>query len=322
MQEKMAAAPTPIKADGQALTSVGENFDATFAPDGQRIVFVSTNRKQHKQGQIYELDLKTHKEKRITYQGSVVVHSPQYSPKGDAILYASGTDELKEISPLLYDKKADADFTGPADYLERTELYLHHLPGLQMERLSNHPGYDGEARFLNHNELIFTRRDKGNLGVFEKSIKSNSAHPLKGAGPRSAEASAALEGKRVAWIEFSPDFKTSSLKIKDGHNVESILDDVKALKKNPVWSPDGEFVLFSMNHPDAKAFEIYAVKKDGRCLTALTEEGGISEQPEVSPTQDAFLFTSNQSGIRQIYIKSFPKTLNCPPAPELIEKTP
>lgn len=250
------------------------------------------------------------------------MHAPQYSAKGDAILYASGTDELKEDPPLLHDKKTDADFLGPAGYLERTELYMHHLPGLQMERLSNHPGFDGEARFLNRTDVIFTRREKSNLGVFEKSIKSNSARPLKGAGPRSAQAAAIHDGKQIAWIEFSPDFKTSSLKVKDGHDVQTILDDVKALKQNPTWSPDGEYLLFSMNHPDAKAFEIYAVKKDGRCLTALTKEGVTSEEPEVSPTQDAFLFTSNQSGSRQIYIKAFPKTLNCPPAPELIEKTP
>lgn len=321
MKEKATPGPTPIQADGQAITSIGENSEGSFSPDGQKIVYVSSQRKQHHQGQIYEMDLKTHKEKRVTFQGTVV-HSPHYSAKGDAILYASATDELKEDPPLLHDKKLDTNFSGPPIYLEHTELYLHHLPGLQMDRLSRHPGFDGEARFVSHGQLIFTRREKDRLSVFEKAIKGNSAHPLRGAGPRSAQPASALDGKRLAWIEYSADFKTSSLKVKDGHKVQTILDEILALKKDPVWSPDGEMILFSMNHPNPKVFEIYAVKKDGNCLTPLTQDGVISEEPAISPTQDAFLFTSNQRGNRQIYIKAFPKTLTCPPPPDLIEKKP
>jgi Tol biopolymer transport system component len=321
MKEKIAAGPTPIRADGQALTSAGESSEGSFSPDGQKIVYVSANRKRHRLGQIYELDLRNKKERRITFQ-SAAVHGPQYSPKGDSILYSSGTDEMKEDPPLLHDKKADAEFTGPAIYLERTDLYLHHLPGLQMERLLRHPGFDGEAKFAGHNTLIFTRREKADLGIFEKTLKGNSAHAVKGAGLRSAQPASALDGKRLAWIEYAADFKISSLKVKDGREIISLLDDVSAIKKDPIWAPDGEMILFSMNYPDAKAFEIYLVKRDGRCLTPLTQDHVVSEQPAVSPSQDAFLFTSNQRGARQIYIKAFPKTLNCPLSPELIEKTP
>jgi Tol biopolymer transport system component len=321
MKEKVTASPTPIRADGQALTTAGENSEASFSPDGQKIVFISADRKQHRQAQVYELDLRTKKEKRITFQGAGD-SGPQYNPKGDAILYASGTDEMKEDPPLLHDKKADAEFTGPATYLDRTDLYLHHLPGLQMERLLHHPGFDGEAKFAGKNTIIFTRREKSDLSIYEKSVQGNSAHQVKGAGLRSVQPATALDGKRIAWIEYAADFKTTSLKIKDGHDVSSILDEVAAIKKDPVWTPDGELILFSMNHPDAKSFEIYLVKRDGRCLTQITEDDVISEQPAISPSQDAFLFTSNQRGQRQIYIKTFPKSLNCPLSPEWIEKTP
>jgi Tol biopolymer transport system component len=321
MKEKMTAAPTPIKADGQALTSVGENFEGTFSPDGQKIAFVSSGRKQHRQGQVYELDLRTRKEKRITFQ-SALAHDPQYNPKGDSLLYASATDELKEDPPLLHDKKAEQDFTGPSQYLERTDLYLHHLPNLQMERLLKHPGFDGEARFNGHNSIVFTRRDKADLAIYEKAVKGNIVHAIKGAGLRSAQPAPTADGKTLAWIEYAADFKTSSLKIKTGRDIETVLDDITALKQDPVWAPDGETIVFSMNYPNKKAFEIYAVKKDGRCLTPLTEDCATSERPAVSPSQDAFLFTSNQNGNRQIFIKKFPKSLKCPPSPELIEKAP
>ena len=320
MKEKISVGLTPIKADGHAVTSAGENSEASFSPDGQKIVFVSEKRKQHRHGQIYELDLRTKKEKRITFQGGAA-HSPQYSPKADGILYSSSTDELKEDPPLLHDKKADANFTGPAAYLERTEIYLHRLPSLQMERLMKHPGFDGEAHFINAHTIIFARRKKADLGIYEKPLQGNNAHPMKGAGLRSAQPASALDGKRIAWIEYASDFKTTSLKVKDGRDIETILDEVSAIKKDPTWSPDGETLLFAMNYPDPKSYEIYIVKKDGRCLTPLTR-GIFAEQPAVSPSQDAFLFTSNQTGSRQIYLKAFPKSLNCPLSPELIEKAP
>lgn len=312
---------TPIKADGQALTSIGESYEASFAPDGQRIVYVSSARRQHKQSQVYELDLKSRRERRLTFQGSFV-HSPQYSPKGDSIIYSSGTDELKEDPPLLHDSRADANFIGPKGYLDRAELYLHRLQGLEMQRLTHRPGFDGEAKFLSPTHILFTRRDRGNLAVLEMPLKGHFATPLRLTGPRAAMPAATVDGKRIAWIEFSEDFSTSSLKMREGQSVRSLLDDISALKQGPVWSPDGQYIVFSMNYPKKDQSEIYLVKYDGTCLTPLTSLGFRSEQPAVSPAQDAYLFTSNQAGNRQIYIKAFPKTLDCALPPELIEKEP
>jgi len=39
MKEKITPSPTPIQADGQALTALGESDEAAFSPDGQKIVF-------------------------------------------------------------------------------------------------------------------------------------------------------------------------------------------------------------------------------------------------------------------------------------------
>src|SRR5437762_1512294 len=92
VKEQIVPGATPMQADGKALTSTGSNYEAAFSPDGQRIIFVSSDRKQHRYGQIYELDLKSRRERRITFQGSQA-HWPQYTAKGDSILYASSTDE-------------------------------------------------------------------------------------------------------------------------------------------------------------------------------------------------------------------------------------
>src|SRR5580704_1729030 len=89
--QKVVPVPTPIQADGQALTSRGESTQPAFSPDGQKILYVSIERANHHAGQIYELDLKSQKERRITFQGTAA-HGPQYNHTGDAILYASATD--------------------------------------------------------------------------------------------------------------------------------------------------------------------------------------------------------------------------------------
>jgi hypothetical protein len=312
--EKIKPSATPIIADGQPLTFKGENIEPTFSPDGLKILYVSIERPTHHAGQVYELDLKTQRERRITFQGTAA-HSPQYNHRGDAILYSSATDELKENPPLLQTKKNAEGFIGPSAYVEPTELYLHHLQDLSMSRITRHVGFDGEAKFISPTEIIFTRRTDQGLGLMQTSVRGRSTTSYRGAGARAAQFAPGPESSTAAWIEYSEDFKSSNLKVRDGHTITALAESVPALKQNPVWTPDGQWIVFSMNHPTPTKSEIFVIRKDGHCLQALTQEGVWAQEPAVSPTGDAFLFVSNQSGSRQIYLKPFPKNLTCEETP-------
>lgn len=300
-----------MKLDGQALTSNGENFDPAFSPKGDKVVFVSQGRPQHRQPQIYEYDLKTHKEKRITFQASNTAF-PQYSPNGEWILYSSSTDELKEDPPLLHVKKPNEEFQGPAIYNEPFEIYLHRLQGVEIHRLTKRLLFDGEARFKGANELVFTRRTGQSLTLMSGSIRRRTVEEFKGAGPRSAQLAPSPDLKSYVWVEYAEDFKSSVLKVKVGKNdAITIGDGVTALRKDPSWTPDGKSILFSMSLDDPQKFQIYSIQPDGRCLTALTSEEARVEEPVASPQGTALLFVSNISGSRQLYLKPMPASA-CP----------
>jgi Tol biopolymer transport system component len=317
--DKITPTETPITADGRALTSKGENSQPAFSPDGQKITYVSSSRPQHRQPQVYEMDLKTRKERRITYQGATNL-APQYTPNGDALVYSSATDELKEDPPLLHSEKAV--LTGPLRYRDPMELYLHHLTHLEIERLTKHSGFDGEARFVSNNELVFTRRTEAGPVLMQMTWPGRSATTFKGSGPRAAQLAPIMDGKRFVWIEYSDDYQTSELKIKDKKEVKTILSEISALKHDPAWTPNGEKIVFAMNYPNKTKSIIYLVKRDGSCLTKITQESENADQPTVSPTGDALLFVSNSSGRSQIYLKALTQETSCPHAPDFIPPVP
>jgi Tol biopolymer transport system component len=49
--------------------------------------------------------------------------------------------------------------------------------------------------------------------------------------------------------------------------------------ENPNWSPDGEWIVFSLSHENTA--NIYMVRPDGTALTQITTQPGVDEQRPV-----------------------------------------
>jgi Tol biopolymer transport system component len=129
-------APKFVTADprlGSSITLLGDNTSPSWSPDGEHLLFVSRNRPAHKNAQVYEFDFKTNKERRITYSDGED-SDPQYVLGGNKIVYASTTDELKE-RPKLFGNELPTEQNPP------TEIYLSDLSGIEIQRLTHHPGF-------------------------------------------------------------------------------------------------------------------------------------------------------------------------------------
>src|SRR4051812_48354251 len=97
-------APVPeVKKDGslQIVIEDGESSQAVYNSKGDKILFNSKKRPGHTHDQVYEKDLSTGAERRITFQNGSTFQ-PRYQPKDQGIIYSSSTDELKENPPLLH----------------------------------------------------------------------------------------------------------------------------------------------------------------------------------------------------------------------------
>ena len=303
---------TETNKDKSNLTNVGENYSARYSGDGQRIVFVSRLRPFHPHSQVYEMDLKNRRERRVTFHDGENA-SPTYDGTGRKVYYASTTDEIKE-RPVFLQQVIDNMAPSPDKAGAPFEIYSSALDGSDIRRLTTHAGFDSEISiYPKTGALLFSAwHDK----IFQLFII-----PQPGSEPRSwiksefsdSEPAVSPRGNLVAWVRWSEDRKTSAIWIANfrGENAKALVTG-DSLNINPSWTPDSEEIVFASNRDGLKTFDLYSVKADGSCLKRQTDERRDVLEPQVRPDGKEILFTSLKSGSKQLYILPWPMNTTCP----------
>lgn len=83
------------------LIGQGKNYFLNLTDDEKKLIFVSSDRKNIPGAQVYEVDLETLKEQRITYNDGENRFPLHVSTK-ENIVYSSNTDSIKESPSLFY----------------------------------------------------------------------------------------------------------------------------------------------------------------------------------------------------------------------------
>lgn len=99
-----------------------DQYGPSFSPDGKNIIFVSNA--DHKQYEIYRMNLSTRKITRIT-NNDRLDSSPAFHPDGNRIFYASFMDK------------------DSANRIINSEIFVTDTLGTYHTRLTNRPGNDG-----------------------------------------------------------------------------------------------------------------------------------------------------------------------------------
>ncbi len=226
--------------DASVVLSQGYNRGAVFSVDGEKIFYISKNRKGHKNTQIHEYDLTMQRDRRITFQdGDVLTVFPL---KRDQILYSSTTDEIKE-QPFAKD---------PDPRYPKAEIYHSDLFGNDIGRLTNSPGFDGEMIFVPiKKKMLFTSIRGAVPGLYWLDLRTdkvthfqfNKEHPQR-------SASLAPDGQNLYWIEENPSDKTQNIITATvwgkGHRIvrslKGFINSVVLNRKNELfysWIPEG-----------------------------------------------------------------------------------
>jgi Tol biopolymer transport system component len=296
----------------QQLIESGSNRRARFSPDGTRIIFIGSERIRHKQPQVYEFDLKTKMERRVTFQDGEIIDVAYASP--DEILYSSTTDEIKEnpdfIKLALKQKGEEKKLNGYGEPLPMSEIYTSSIEGRNIQRLTQQSGFDGEIAPGPKHEACFVSMRNNRRQIF--TLNTRSKEPgLLNLGPEEFDGPSYSPNNKeliyIRYIEERAEIWRASIR---GTDPKSIISD-SSLNLEPIWHPNNEDILFVSNRDDIKNFEIYAAKSDGTCIRRLTYNSAIDRSPDVSPDGKKLLFTSNRSGKWQIYITDY----NPPPCP-------
>lgn len=306
-------------AQEKILVEAGESSQPSYSPSGDRLLFVSARRPGHMQPQVYERDLNSGVERRITFQIGSTWH-PHYHPKENWIIYSSSTDELKENSPLLTLNVETKPSKLPPPYTEPLEVYMHSLAGgLEIRRITTRPGFDGDARFSPEGKsLIWTRIAKDRAQVVTVPYSAVAAPRVwPGLGENPASYTLSPDTKSAAWVEWDASFGVSRLRLKHGKEIVDVAGDMIVTKADPEFTPDGKWLLWAQKDAQTNLHGIWGYDIDNKCLHHfLFSSEGDRRHPVVSPDMKWLTFTWVSRGRSRIAQVPFPKPNGpCPVSP-------
>ncbi len=296
-------------ANAQQLTFVGENSDGQFNLTGKKIIFISKKRPQHNHSQVYLLDLTSKKERRVTFQDGENA-SPIFLYDEEKIVYASTTDEAKESDPRRLEEAKKINFD-----LNPYELYSSDLAGGHITRLTQHPLYDGRVNFnFKTQSLLYSTMNNGQLDL--ATIKKNNLHGQiisETKDKNEAFAQASPKGDQLAYAEYDESFLFSKLILSNVSMKEktTLSQEGVFYVESPSWDASGNFLIYTSNQSKYENFEIYVYDFANKCHKRLTYLASQEHFPSFSPDGKSILFTSDLSGVPQLYSMPFIPPTSC-----------
>lgn len=298
--EKIVSLPAPSGA--QPLLPISST-DQLFLTASGEIFFVARNRPAHGHNQIYRWDEKNMTDRRLTYTFGEC-YSPAVSNDRSSMLYSCTTDEVIENPAPLREGSLATTLNWPflAD-LPATEIYLQSLLSREIERMTFHPGFDGEPQFLTDNsDFIFSSWRDNKLQILRYKRKTKNLEPLFANPSHQFQANLSTSGEKLVWVRYQ----------KDSPNTEIVVGDIKAKKTEalalkpgfyttPRFTHDMQFILFSGKTTDTANFQIFAWDFKAACLKQVAEGGSNLRFPQMSQDLKTLYFSAQLLNQSQIF---------------------
>jgi len=190
-------------------------------------------------------------------------------------------------------------------------IYLQELPDGQLVKLADvaRPGWiswspDGD-------QVAFGAR-VDSLQIFRMDAASGEilqlTHALGEPGPEAFAPAWSPKGDAIAFHALAGDGLRLMRVARDGSGLAKLADWTIAdevydpgLQAPPVWSPDGDVLLFAGASP-AGDLDLFAVGADGSSLRNLTSSPGDDWDPAWSPDGEWIAFVTDRDGDPEIYV--------------------
>jgi Tol biopolymer transport system component len=302
--------PEPRLANIRQLTSGGENAEAYFSADGQRLIFQMTADPTSASScdQIYTMRVDGSEKRRISMGGRTTCG--YFFPDGLSLLYASTHLASPDCPPK---PSFSRGYVWPiyASY----DIFRARADGSGLQRLTNTPGYDAEATIGPNGRIVFTSVRDGDMEIYSMAgdgsdVKRLTNRPGPDGGPFFS-----ADGRQIVFrgrpISPGPElddyrsllkeelWRPTTLEIfvmnADGSNLRQVTK-LGGANFAPFFHPDGKRIILASNHHDPKGrdFDIYLVNLDGTGVERITYNETFDGFPMFSPDGRKLVFASNR----------------------------
>lgn len=301
----------------QKLTFGGDNAEAYFSPDGNKLTLQVNNPKMGMScDQIYLMNLQnppysTDKLKAIS-SGKGRTTCSYFMPDGKHIIYAS-TFASNEACPAP-PKPHDGKYLW-AVYPE-FEIYMADLDGKIVKQLTNSPGYDAEAVVSpDGKKIAFTSTRSGDLELWTMDIDGTNLKQITNGLGYDGGSFFSHDSKKLVFRSSRPKTEADIADYKgllkdnvvaptemeiytcniDGSDIKQITHLGKA-NWAPYFHPSDKKIIFSSNHHSTHGydFQLYMIDLDGTNLKQITWESEFNAFPMFSPNGKKLVWSSNR----------------------------
>jgi len=292
------------------LTFGGENAEAYFSADGQRVIFQST-REGLQCDQIFTMNADGSNVKMIS-TGAGRTTCSYFFPRGDRVLYSSTHLSGKDCPPRPDFSKGYVWAVYPS-----FDIFTARTDGADLKQLTTSPGYDAEAVISRDGRrIVFTSMRDGDLEIYTMDSRGKNVRRLTHDLGYDGGPFWSFDGRQIVYRANHPTtdqekadyqallkqnlIRPTTLEIwvmkADGSMKRQITHNGKA-NFAPYFFPDGKRVIFASNMDDPKGrnFDLYRINVDGTGLERITYNDTFDGFPMFSPDGTKLVFASNRN---------------------------
>jgi len=296
--------------DLNQLTFGGQNAEAYFSRDGNKIIFQST-RPPFECDQIFSMNVDGGDVKLLN-SGKGRTTCGFFFPDGKRFIYAS-THLDGDACPPAPDRSQGYVWPIYPSY----EIFSANVDGSGLKRLTKNRGYDAEGTVSpDGRKIVFTSMRAGDLDIYTMNADGSGTKKLTTEKGYDGGPFFSWDGKTIVYRAYHPKTKDelreyeSLLKqnlIKptraeifmmsaDGSNKRQLTNN-GAANWAPFLHPNNRQIIFSSNvhDPDRKSFSLYLINVDGTGLERVTYGARFDSFPMFSRDGNRLIFASTRN---------------------------
>ncbi|WP_419165709.1 TolB family protein [Candidatus Palauibacter sp.] len=293
------------------LTFEGENAEAYFSSDGERLIFQRRYEGEYECDQIFTISVEGG-DRNLVSTGLGRTTCAYFFPDDSRIVYSS-THHASEACPTPPDLRQ-----GYVWALYDYDIYTARPDGSDVQAIFSSPGYDAEATISpDGSRIVFTSTRDGDLDIYSMNPDGSDVRQLTDEPGYDGGPFFSPDGSKIVYRARHPESEEELADYQalladnlvrpgvldiyvmdaDGSNRVRLTDN-GAANFAPFFHPSGEKVIFASNlhDPDSRNFDLFMIDLDGTGLEQVTFSEEFESFPMFTPGGRRLVFGSNRHG--------------------------